>query len=159
MASLPPVTDRNYRSVENYVQNQQPVCLRERATFTERRQDFAALVDPREGSWFDAMIEDLLTVTPLPFARLVFSDPSQRRSTRDRKVFLYSKRRVDYFSRILIALLAVALLLAPVVVLFLHDESGGVKIAVIFLFTLFFAGALSVFTKAKRHEVFAATAA
>ncbi|KAL0263432.1 hypothetical protein SLS55_002412 [Diplodia seriata] len=159
MAQLPPVTDRNYKSVSQYVNNNGPVVWAEQDTFTERRQDSVALVDPKEGSWFDAAIEDLLTSLPFPLARLVFSDPAQRRSTRDDKVRLYSKMRVDYFARILIALLAVGLLMAPVVVLFLHEESGGIKIVVVLLFTLFFAGALSVFTKAKRHEVFAATAA
>ncbi|OJD34952.1 uncharacterized protein BKCO1_1900063 [Diplodia corticola] len=159
MAQLPAVTDRNYKSVSQYVKNNAPVVWAEQDTFTERRQDSVALVDPKEGSWFDAAIEDLLTALPFPLTRLVFSDPAQRRSTRDEKVHLYSKMRIDYFARILIALLAVGLLMAPVVVLFFHDDSGGLKIAVILLFTLFFAGALSVFTKAKRHEVFAATAA
>lgn len=159
MAQLPPTSDRNYKSVLSYVKNNAPLVFKESSTFTDRRTDFVALVDPKEGSWFDAAIEDLLTVMPSPLARLIFSDPAQRRSTRDGTVYLYSKLRIDYFARILIALLAVGLLMAPVVVLFLHEESGGIKIAVVLLFTLFFAGALSVFTKAKRHEVFAATAA
>ncbi|KAF4538997.1 uncharacterized protein LTHEOB_1351 [Lasiodiplodia theobromae] len=159
MAQLPLTSDRNYKSVSSYVTNNGPLVCKESSTFTDRRQDFVALVDPKEGSWFDGAIEDLLTVMPSPLARLVFSDPAQRRSTRDGTVYLYSKLRIDYFARILIALLAVGLLMAPVVVLFLHEESGGIKIAIVLLFTLFFAGALSVFTKAKRHEVFAATAA
>lgn len=61
--------------------------------------------------------------------------------------------------RLIITMLAVALLMAPVVVLFRAEESGAIKIVVILLFTLFFSVALSVFTKAQRHEVFAATAA
>lgn len=71
----------------------------------------------------------------------------------------YSKRRIDFFVRLLITVLAVALLMAPVVVLFRAEESGGVKILIILLFTLFFSLALSIFTKAARQEVFAATAA
>ena len=55
--------------------------------------------------------------------------------------------------------LAVALLLAPVVVLFREEDSGTVKIIVILVFTLFFSLALSMATRAKRAEVFAATAA
>lgn len=92
-------------------------------------------------------------------SQTMFRDPAQRRSTKDPYVRLYSKLRIDRFARLITAVLAVALLMAPVVVLFMHDESGAVKIAVILVFTLFFAAALSIFTKAKRHEVFAATAA
>lgn len=159
MAQLPAVTDRNYQSVRNYVSNKAPLCFHEQKTFLERRKDFVQIIEPKEGSWFDAAIEDMLMHMPKPFARVFFSDPDQRRSTNDHHVYLYSKSRIDYFARILIALLAVALLMAPVVVLFLHEQSGGIKITVILLFTLFFAAALSTFTRAKRHEVFAATAA
>jgi hypothetical protein len=49
--------------------------------------------------------------------------------------------------------------MAPVVVLFSAQKSGPFKIAIILIFTLFFSAALSIFTKARRHEVFAATAA
>lgn len=89
----------------------------------------------------------------------MFSDRSQRLSTRDKHTYLFSKPRIDRFARILVTCLAVALLMAPVVVLFQDGESGAVKIVVILVFTLGFSAALSVFTKAKRHEVFASTAA
>ena len=71
----------------------------------------------------------------------------------------YSKRRIDTFVRLIITVLAVALLMAPVVVLFRAEESGAIKILIILLFTLGFSVALSVFTRAQRHELLAATAA
>ncbi|KAK7710576.1 hypothetical protein SLS57_008343 [Botryosphaeria dothidea] len=150
MAALPPVPERNFNSVKTYVENRAPLCENE-VQIMERQQDFVSLVEPREGSWFDAMLEDFLSKLPVSIAK--------RRSTKDPYVRLYSKLRIDRFARLITAVLAVALLMAPVVVLFMHDESGAVKIAVILVFTLFFAAALSIFTKAKRHEVFAATAA
>lgn len=80
--------------------------------------------------------------------------------TTDQYTRLYDKHRVDIFIRIIMAVLAVALLLAPVVVLFFRDQdSGTTKIIVILVFTLGFSLALSMATKAKRAEVFAATAA
>lgn len=80
--------------------------------------------------------------------------------TTDQYTRLYDKHRVDIFIRIIMAVLAVALLLAPVVVLFFRDkDSGTTKIIVILVFTLGFSLALSMATKAKRAEVFAATAA
>lgn len=80
-------------------------------------------------------------------------------STSDKLVYLYSKRRIDIFVRLIITMLAVALLLVPVVLLFGTEESTAIKILVILLFTMFFCVALSVFTKAQRHEVVVATAA
>ena len=73
--------------------------------------------------------------------------------------YSYAKRRIDTFVRLIITLLAVALLMVPVVVLFADPNGTAMKIVVVLLFTLFFSIALSVFTGAKRHEVFAATAA
>jgi small-conductance mechanosensitive channel len=74
-------------------------------------------------------------------------------------VRLYSKKRIDVFSRLIITFLAVILLMAPVIALFGTSQSGVIKILIIFLFTMAFSVALSLCTKAKRHEVFAATAA
>ncbi|KAK8184414.1 hypothetical protein BC567DRAFT_260596 [Phyllosticta citribraziliensis] len=159
MASLPQATHRNFTSVSNWMHNKKPLYEPENG-FIMAEQDLVALVDPKEGGWFDAFIEDyFLPMLPDRLTRLAFSDPAQRRSTANKETKLYSKQRVDTFARILITMVAVALLMAPVVVLFLQEESGTAKILVILAFTLVFSAALSVFTKAKRHEVFAATAA
>lgn len=79
--------------------------------------------------------------------------------SQDKTVMLFDKHRIDILIRLIITVLAVALLLAPVVVLFREQDSGTVKIMVILVFTLVFSLALSIATKAKRAEVFAATAA
>ena len=49
--------------------------------------------------------------------------------------------------------------MVPTAVLFLVEDHGLLKIMLIMIFTMLFSAALSVFTKAKRHEMFAATAA
>ncbi|KAK8253766.1 hypothetical protein IWZ00DRAFT_502061 [Phyllosticta capitalensis] len=159
MASLPQATHRNFTSVTHWIRNHDPLCDAENQ-FQTAAPDLVALVDPKEGGWFDAILEDFfLPLLPDRMAKLAFSDPAQRRSTSAKETRLYSKHRIDTFARILITIVAVALLMAPVVVLFMQDESGTVKILVILAFTLVFSAALSVFTKARRHEVFAATAA
>lgn len=91
--------------------------------------------------------------------QFLFSNAEQRATTNDENTFLYDKRRIDTFIRLVITLLAVALLLAPVVLLFREQDSGTVKIMVILVFTLCFSLALSLATRARRAEVFAATAA
>ena len=59
MASLPKAEDRNYDSLANWMSNQAPLCGTE-ARFVEHQQDFVALLDPKEGGWFDAFIEDII---------------------------------------------------------------------------------------------------
>ena len=82
-------------------------------------------------------------------------------------MFLISPRRLDIFLRILLTIIALVLLLAPVMILAQlqpnePSQSTGrhwLQITTIFLFTLAFSASCSIFTRAKRQEVFAATAA
>ncbi|OCL11263.1 hypothetical protein AOQ84DRAFT_386949 [Glonium stellatum] len=158
MNALPKATPRNYTSVDNWIHNNGPLCGPE-AKFIKNDKDFVALTDPREGSWFDGVVEDVLSKIPCKLTRVFFIEPRARRSTEEHLVRLWSKSRIDTFVRLIITFLAVVLLMAPVVVLFEGTSSGPVKIIIILVFTLFFSAALSIFTRAKRHEVFAATAA
>ncbi|KAI9881094.1 MAG: hypothetical protein M1830_008252 [Pleopsidium flavum] len=157
-ASLKKASTRNYNSFANWIHNKKPLS-REESKFVKHNEDLIALADGQEGGWFDGFVEDILSLVPCKLSRLLFTSPTQRRKTDDAYVHLYSKERIDILVRLVITLLAVSLLMAPVVVLFSVQENGNIKIAVILLFTFFFSVALSVFTKAKRHEVFAATAA
>lgn len=80
---------------------------------------------------------------------------------------LLSTERLDIFLQIVITIIATVLLLAPVFTLFrlqpttqaeFHSKSNY-QILTVFVFTLVFSASCSIFTKAKRQEVFAATAA
>jgi hypothetical protein len=72
---------------------------------------------------------------------------------------MYSKQHVGVFSQLMITTLVVILLMAPVIALFFIKGRGYIKIFIIFFFTVAFSMALSLGTMAKRHELFAATAA
>ena len=91
--------------------------------------------------------------------KTIFSDPEQRKKTDDANVHLYSKYRIDILVRLILTVLAVMILIAPTVVLYVVHDGHASKIVTILVFTMLFSAALSVFTKAKRHEMFAATAA
>ncbi|KAI4276507.1 MAG: hypothetical protein LQ337_002436 [Flavoplaca oasis] len=93
------------------------------------------------------------------FIKFLLSSPEERKKTDDEYVQLYSKYRVDVLARLILTVVAVVLLMVPTAVLFLVQEHGILKIMLIMIFTMLFSAALSVFTKAKRHEMFAATAA
>ena len=80
---------------------------------------------------------------------------------------LISARRLDIFLRIVLTIIAVVLLLAPVIILVQLQPNepsqvtrrNWLQIMTIFLFTLVFSGSCSIVTRAKRQEVFTATAA
>lgn len=157
-ATLQRATKRNYKSVCNWIHHSAPLVQEEASTFDKDR-DFVAIVDAKEGSWFDGCIEPALARFGGSFARRLFISKRDRSTTADKLVRLYSKHRIDIFSRLVITFLAIVLLMAPVIALFGSHEKGAIKILIVFLFTMAFSVALSLCTKARRHEVFAATVA
>ena len=80
---------------------------------------------------------------------------------------LVSPDRLDVFIRVVITIIASVLLLIPIYVLFKLQPShrseverqSNYQILTVFVFTLLFSASTSIFTQAKRQEVFAATAA
>lgn len=158
LASLRRTTSRDYNSLANWMYNEKPLS-KEESEFIDSKEDFIALCEQEEGGWFDGMIEDLLSKIPCKLTRLLFTTADQRRKSDDKFTRYYSKTRIDLLVRIVICFLAVLVLVAPVVLLFLVQESYAAKVLVLLSFTIFFCICISVFTKAKRHEVFGATAA
>ena len=91
----------------------------------------------------------------------------KEQSGHDPDINLISARRLDIFLRILLTIITLILLLAPVVILVQLQPNepsqvtrrNWLQVMTIFLFTLAFSGSCSIFTRARRQEVFAATAA
>lgn len=158
MVAVPRPSERDYRSFYRWIDNEKPLC-REETKFVKHHDDFMALAEKQEGGWFDGVLEDALSVFPRSFTRYILSTAEERRKTDDEYVQLYSKKRVDLLVRLILTIFTVALLMAPTAVLFLVPEHAVVKLVVIVVFTMLFSAALGIFTKAKRHEMFAATAA
>lgn len=88
----------------------------------------------------------------------LFTSKEQSNKTDDDHLHLVSKRRVDVLVRLVLTITTVGLLVGPSAVLFLVTGHDTFKIVLIMGFTLLFSAALSVATKAKRHEMLAATA-
>jgi hypothetical protein len=159
MISMRAPTARNFSSLVAWVDNEKPLCKGE-MEFIHHGADFVTLAAEREDGWFDGLVEDCLTSIPCRFTKLLFSSREQQQKTDDKYVHYVSKKRLDVLIRALVMFMAVALLVVPVFVLLkLQHGQGYQRVVVILLFTGAFSIALSVFTKAKRHEVFAATAA
>ncbi|KAI4181206.1 MAG: hypothetical protein L6R41_006759 [Letrouitia leprolyta] len=158
MVAVPRPSERDYRSFYRWIDNEKPLC-REETKFVRHYDDFMALAEKQEGGWFDGVLEDALSIFPRSFTRYILSSAEERKKTDDEYVQLYSKKRVDLLVRLILTIFTVVLLMAPTAVLFLVPEHAVVKLVVIVIFTMLFSAALGVFTKAKRHEMFAATAA
>lgn len=76
------------------------------------------------------------------------------------KISLYEKTRFDTFVNILFTMVIVALIMGPVMVLYsLRNANGFLLNATAVVFTASFALLCSTATNAKRHEIFAVTAA
>ena len=97
----------------------------------------------------------------------LFRTHEQKLRTGDEALHLVSLDRIDNCLRAVITMIAAVLLLVPVFVLFKlqpnnkseFERSSNYQILTIFVFTLLFSASCSIFTQAKRQEVFAATAA
>ena len=90
--------------------------------------------------------------------QLLFRSSEQQLKSDDDHLQLMSKHRIDVLVRVILTLTTVGLLVGPPATLFLVPEHNALKIVLIMVFTSLFTLALSMFTKAKRHEMFAATA-
>lgn len=94
----------------------------------------------------------------------MFRTEDQKRKTSDDKVHYYSPSRVSKLVNLIITSVIFVLLAAPVVGMYQlstlkTNEAMFAAIGVLMVFTLLFAAAMSLLTRAKRHELFAATAA
>lgn len=97
----------------------------------------------------------------------IFRSKEQAQQTGDEELLMVDHKRMEILLRIILIVLASSLLLIPVFILFELQPSkpsevrrmSNYQILTIFLFTLVFAASITIFTRAKRQEVFQATAA
>ena len=97
----------------------------------------------------------------------LFRNYEQKAKTGNEDLQLLSAERLDIFLHIVLTIIATALLLVPVFILFRLQPSSQAEIhrksnyqlITIFVFTLIFSASCSIFTKARRQEVLTATAA
>lgn len=84
--------------------------------------------------------------------------------TNDPDLHYYSKARKDCFNTTILCMVLLALLVLPILVLYklLKDSPSDrlytISIGIVIVFVLVFSAVLSLFTKAKRHEIFTAAA-
>ena len=95
----------------------------------------------------------------------MFSTRELREKTDDQHVHYYSASRVEAFVGLVITSIIFVLLVLPVVAMYKLTSVGNDPhntfraIGVLVVFTLLFSAAMSMLTTARRHELFAASAA
>ncbi|KAI4279433.1 MAG: hypothetical protein LQ337_000244 [Flavoplaca oasis] len=159
-------TLRNQTSLYNFIYGTRSIVTSE-ARWIREGADLAAVAREEEHGWFNGFLEDTLKKISPKVTQVIFRTKEQKIITGQENVFLVSPFRLDVFLRIVLTILAAILLLLPVVILFELQpteasqvrQKGGFQILTIFIFTLLFSASCSICTKARRQEVFTATAA
>ena len=100
--------------------------------------------------------------------KMIFRTSEQKiRSANQQYFYLVSQRRIEIFLRTVLTIIAALLLLIPVLILFELQPNTQSEVntrakwqmGTVFVFTLIFSAICSIFTKARKQEVFSATAA
>ncbi|KAJ4986800.1 hypothetical protein SVAN01_07727 [Stagonosporopsis vannaccii] len=158
-------SNRDYRSLRKWFWNVKPLWLEAEDEYIKRREDLVSLRHGREWSGFDGFIENCIRRLHGPLMQKIFSTKELRAKNGDDKhVFYYSQSRVEKLVGIIITLIIFILLILPVVAMYKLTSIGERNstfdaVGVLVVFTLLFSAAMSLLTKAQRHELFAASAA
>jgi hypothetical protein len=153
----------DYRSVLNYMDARKPIVENERS-WINWKEDLITLRPGRENAWLDAGIEHILKrLDCVPVRRLFCSKETRMKG--DGIGTWYTRSRIDGLVVVIITLFILLLLIVPIFILYHLVDSIGTRktdsicIGVLLVFTLAFSAVLSLFTRAKRHEILGAAAA
>jgi amino acid permease len=94
----------------------------------------------------------------------MFATKELREKTSDKCTFYYSQSRIEKLVGLIITIMIFVLLVLPVVAMYRLTSVGDRNstfgaVGILVVFTLLFSAAMSLVTKAKRHELFGASAA
>ncbi|KAL9079449.1 MAG: hypothetical protein Q9157_001658 [Trypethelium eluteriae] len=158
----------DYKSVINYMKEVEPVTQKER-DWVRHLEDLVTLRNGREHAWLDSGIEHLLQFFQqrLGLKKIVehlFCSTETKKKCRSGGVY-YSRGRINRAASGIIIFTILALLVIPIYILYYLVADVGTSrayaicIGVLLVSTLAFSAVISLFTRARRHEILAAAAA
>ncbi|KAF2684473.1 hypothetical protein K458DRAFT_418039 [Lentithecium fluviatile CBS 122367] len=155
---------RDYRSFRTWFWNVKPLNYEREEQFIKRKEDLITLRHGREWAGFDGWVEKCIQKLHCRLTHRIFSTPELRAKTNDEFMYYYSSTRIEKLVGIIITIIIFILLVLPVVAMYKLTTIGDRNstfdaVGVLVVFTLLFSAAMSLLTKAKRHELFAASAA
>ncbi|KAL8710278.1 MAG: hypothetical protein Q9220_005048 [cf. Caloplaca sp. 1 TL-2023] len=157
----PPTRDQT--SLRNFLQNH-PGLVEAESKFAYHKEDLITLRPGRDHSMIDAAVENMLKTLNCKALQTIFRSEETARKTVDPNINYYTRSRINAFVTLIITFIIVTLLVVPIWLLYHFsvtwdsNKSNLVCIGVLLVSTLIFSAVLSLFTKARRHEVLAASA-
>ncbi|KAJ4504161.1 hypothetical protein HRR90_008033 [Exophiala dermatitidis] len=155
---------RDREAVATFIWNDGELSSLDRS-YIRHVDDLVALCSDKESSWIHGVLLalSLKIAAGRSLIRYCFRSSTQRRKLNGGSVLrleLIDKERFDAFVAFIFTMILVFLIMGPVMILYkIRNMDGYRQILVALAFASMFAGLCSSATSAKRHEVFAATAA
>jgi hypothetical protein len=128
-----------------------------------RKEDLVSLRHGREWSGFDGFVESCIRKVHCRLTQASQDYPYHIPET-NMCTFYYSQSRIEKLVGLIITVMIFVLLVLPVVAMYQLTSVGDRNstfdaVGILVVFTLLFSAAMSLVTKAKRHELFGASAA
>ncbi|KAL8935044.1 MAG: hypothetical protein Q9211_004911 [Gyalolechia sp. 1 TL-2023] len=163
LKALEKPSSRDYRSVLRYMEKGGGQLFEEEMSWIYEKEDLVTLRPGREYAWLDGILERLLNLCRGKFVRYIFCTAETNARTDDIKIHYYDRRRISTCVTMIITIFILVLLMVPIWLLYHSAVHGTITratdtIVLILAFTLVFSAVLSAFTRAKRHEIVAASA-
>ncbi|KAF7944035.1 hypothetical protein EAE96_010445 [Botrytis aclada] len=133
-----------------------------------KKDDLITVKPTRDNTWLDTVIEQIKQCFPCRLTRYIFCTTEVRQKTNPdvSKVFLSDPDRVNAIASLVLLTTVLALFVIPVCIIWylcqksiLSSANIGMILAILLPFTVVFSAVISLFTRAKRHEVLAAATA
>lgn len=162
MVALTKPATKDYKSVQNWLWINNPLD-EECQSWIKLKEDLITLRPGREHAWLDAGLEYMLRHVKCKTIRNWFCSQETRVKAGQDEVY-FTRSRINNCASFIITLMMLVLLVVPIFVLYHLVDSMGTQrtdaicIGVLLVFTLAFSAVLSLFTRAKRHEILAAAA-
>ncbi|CAF9916121.1 MAG: hypothetical protein ALECFALPRED_010525 [Alectoria fallacina] len=156
-------SNRDYRSVLHFMENDGGQLFEKDMEFIYEKEDLVTLRPGREHAWLDGLLERTLKLLRCGLIKFLFCTKETREKTDDDSIHYYDRNRISTCVTMIITTIVLALLVVPIWLLYKFSIEGTIAtspdtIGVVLVFTLVFSAALTGFTKAKRHEIVAASA-
>ncbi|KAG4027176.1 hypothetical protein MFRU_032g00420 [Monilinia fructicola] len=160
-----PMTGDHLR-LKDYFDRKAPLCTDEQEWILQK-EDLITLKPSRDNTWLDTVVEKIPQNFPCRLTRYIFctTEIQQRTDPNTTNIFLSNPDRVNAVASAVLLTTVLGLLIIPVYILWYlshistSSSAIGVIVAVLLVFTFVFSAVISLFTRAKRHEVLAAAAA
>jgi len=163
LVALQKPSKRDHASLKNFLENDNPPLLGEDRAFIYEKDDLVTLQSGRENAWLDGFVERALKACHCWPIQYIFCSTETMAKTNDPNIHYYTRGRIAAFVTLIITLMVLTLMVIPIwIMCYLTTmNANGTNtfcMGVLLVSTLLFSSVLSLFTKARRHEILAASA-